>query len=279
VPARRRLVLREGDFAFDTKNVGATIAASAGRVVADGVLEAGSAVDLIPAVSPARSVSVIGSSARGTLLFSAMGIGDDDAVTDAHVITTNGPTTFGPLVTALAPDTPILAAAGGDAPGTAALTIGSSTAFLAIGSRWQVKTPDGSVEWAVATGAPPSRHLVAVIGPPASVAALHLLVANVDDVPAIVDVEVLTETGPIEVSALQDVVVPGGGTSSLRVRGVPATATVGLVIRSSRGRIVAAVEAVTSRPGPSAYAIIGVPAVVSPEVAVVADPRQGVPGP
>jgi uncharacterized protein DUF5719 len=279
VPARKRLVVREGDFAFDTRVVGATVTASSGRVVVDGLLQGSGAIDLITAVPAVREIAAIASSARGPALFSALAIGEDDAATDSHVVTSQGRTTFGPLVTALAPDTPVLASAGADAPGAVALHIASSTAPIAIGARWQVKARNGASDYAAAAGVVPAHEIVAVLGPPTVPSAMRLLIANPDDVDASVDVAVVTETGTTEPADLQHVVVAAGRTVTLPVRGVAANATVGLVLRSSGGQMVAAIEATTPTPAFGAYAVTGSPFVVSPPVAVRPDPRQGVPAP
>jgi len=279
VPARSRLVIREGDFAFDARAVAAMVTASAGRVVIDGILTAPSAVDLIPGVAATREVGTVASSSRGTSIFSVVAIGEDDAVTDARVLTVEGPSAFGPLVTALEPDRPLVAAAGGEVPGAVALDLASSTAPIAIGARWQVKARSGAIDSAISAGMAPSKEVVAVLGPPASSPAMRLLIANPDAGEATIDATVITETGGTNPVALSGVKLEAGRSVTLTLQGISTSATVGVVVRSRGARVVVALEATIPLPGFSAYAVTGVPTLIPGPVAVEPDPRQGVPAP
>jgi uncharacterized protein DUF5719 len=279
VPARSRLVLREGDFAFDAHSTAAMITAQGGRVVVDGTLTAAGTVDIIPAAPATREVAAVASTARGTAIFAVVAIGEDDAVTAARLLTVQGPTTFGPLVTGLPPDKPLVSQAGADKPGAIALHVVSSTSPVAIGARWQVRAANGSSEWAVSSGVQPAKDVVAVLGAPATPAAMRLLVTNPDPAEATISATLFTESGPQEPQALQDVRIAPGKSVALSISGVPATATVGVMVHSTGGRIVAAIEGTTTTPVYAAYAVTAIPIVAPPGVAVVPDPRQGVPAP
>ena len=279
VPAGSRLVVREGDFSFDARATAAMITAEAGRVVVDGTFTAVGTVDIIPAVPATREVATVASTARGAALFSVVAIGENDAVTAARLLTAQGPTTFGPLVTGLPPDKPLVSAAAAEKPGAIALHVVSSTSPVAISARWQIATRNGSSEWAVSAGVQPSRDVVALLGPPAAPPAMRILITNPDPTEATIGVTILTESGPAEPQTLQGVRLAPGRSVGLSIAGVPATSTVGVVIHSKGARIVAALEATTAVPLYAAYAVTAIPIVATPRVAVVPDPREGVPAP
>jgi len=279
IPAGSRLLLREGDFAFDLRTVGAMITAETGRVVVDGALMAPSTVDIVPGVPAGREVATVASSARGEAWFSVVAVGQDDAVTTARVLTGQGPTTFGPLVTGLAPARPLFSKASSDIHGPLALHILSATSPVTIGARWQVVARNGAAEWAVSSGVVPSRDVLAVLGSPATPSATRLLVTNPDQAEAVANVSVFTEAGASAPPALQGVRVAPGRTIALTFTGLKPNATIGVEIRSAGGAVVAALEATTTTPVFAAYAVTAVPVLTSPPVAVVSDARQGVPAP
>ena len=279
IPAGSRLVLREGDFAFDVRTVAAMITASTGRVVVDGALVAPATVDIVPAIPAGREVATVANNARGEAWLSVVAVGQNDAVTTARVLTSQGATTFGPLVTALQPQRPLFSKASSGATGPLALHVVSLTSPLVIGARWQVVTRNGSADWAVSSGVVPSRDLFAVLGSPATPAATRLIVSNPALAEAIVNVTVFTERGPSTPSQLQDVHVAPGRTIALAFAGFPPNATLGVEIHAAGGAVVAALEATTTTPLFAAYAVTAVPALSSPPVAVVSDARQGVPAP
>jgi len=277
VPARHRLVIRAGDYAFDARAVAAQITTQAGRVVVDGILTAGSTADLIQGVPPSAESATVASSARGGVLFGVVAIGDEDAVGSGRLLAFDGASTFPPLVTSLAPDTPIVSAAGASHPGAIGLAVESSTSPLVIGARWQVVTKGNPGEVAMSTGVTPSHEVLAVLGPPAASGAMRLLIANTDTAPASIDIVVFTEAGPAKLPQLQGIALEPGRSATLTLQGLSPSATVGLQIRSSGGRVVAALEATTAAPTFTAYAVTAVPTENVPVVGVEPDPRRGVP--
>lgn len=282
VPARRRLVVRVGDFVFDARAVAATITPRTGRVVSDVVMISPRVLDLMPAVTPERRLVTVASSSRGGVAFSTVTIGDQDASIDAKVLTTDGQTTYQPLAVGLPPDTPLLQGppATGIPPGPVALAIASRTSPVATGARWSVAGPGGPIEAAASVGAPPSDRLVAVTGPPATTGSLRLLLANPDAVDATVDVTLFTETGETAPPSLQGIRVRSGFTAALALPGLPATATVGILVSARRGTLAAAIEALAQpRTGFSAYAVTAVPILAAPPVSIAPDARLGVPAP
>jgi hypothetical protein len=280
VPAGRRLIVRLGDFAFDARSIAASITSQTGRIVADGVVVTPSYVDLVPGQNATRDLVAVASAARGPATFSSIAIGDDDAVITAGVLSEGGRTAYGPLVPALAPNTPQVSTLLADEvpEGAVALSTVSKTAPIAIGSRWAVRATNGRTDSAVSSGAQPANEVVAVIGPPALPGALRLLVANPDVSEAVLGVIVITEAGATEPPRLQDVHLGPGRATTLSFQDLPKTGTVGVVVSSVGARIAAALEAVTTRPGAfAAYAATGVPLLPASPVAVEPDPRQGVP--
>jgi len=279
IPAGSRLVLREGDFAFDLRTVGAEITSSTGRVAVDGALVAPATVDIVPGAPAGREVATVANNARGEAWFSVVAVGQDDAVTTSRVLTSQGPTTFGPLVTGLAPERPLFTKAASTTRGPLALHVLSATSPVAIGARWQIVTAGGAADWAVSSGVVPSRDVLAVVGSPATPAATRLLVTNPDPKEAIVGVTVFTERGPSRPTQLQGVHIAPGRTIALSFSGLAQNATVGVDVRSTGGAVVAVLESTTTRPVFGAYAITAAPVISSLPVAVVPDARQGVPAP
>ncbi len=82
------------------------------------------------------------------------------------------------------------------------------------------------------------------LGPgPAKAAAISLYLVNPDNVPAAVDVEIFTDTGPIQGNADTGVEVPPGGSVVQSVtKLVQGAQVVALHVRTSVGRVVAAVQ-------------------------------------
>ncbi|MFY9586735.1 MAG: DUF5719 family protein, partial [Actinomycetota bacterium] len=280
VPARGRLVVREGDFVFDEPTVVAQIVARSGRVVADGVLIGSRIFELSPAQTAASELVAVASTARGATQFAAVAVGDEDAVTSGVFLSTTGQTTYEPLTNGLAPNTPrVDLAPNADVPaGPVALAATSSTAPLAIGARWAVSSRSGELETAASSGVRPARQAVVVLGPPALSGTMRLLLANPDDQDAILDLTLMTSAGPYARPALQGIKVRGGRTSVITFPGLPPNATVGIAILSRGGRVAAVLEALTLPPNAfSALAVTAVPVASVPDVAVEPDPIQGVP--
>jgi hypothetical protein len=280
VPARRRLVIREGDYAFDARAVGAVITADAGRIVADALVIAPGIADLIPGMNATHDLVTLASSARGAAAFSTVAVGEEDAVIEAYVLSAEGRTAYTALATGLAPNAPQVAAAPTDGvpPGAVALIATSKTSAIAIGSRWGVKSSTGKIDSAVSSGVLPSNQVIAVVGPPATTSALRLLIANPDAIEGLLDVLVITESGATAPARLQNIHLGPGRTATLVFPNLAGNATVGVLVTSTGARIAAALEAIAAPTNSfAAYAVTGVPVLAAPPVAVEPDARQGVP--
>ncbi len=280
VPARGRLVVREGDFAFDEPAVAAQIVARSGRVVADGVLLGPRLFEIAPAQSTTDELVALASTARGGAIFSTIAVGDADAVTRGLFLSAAGQTSYEPLANPIPPNTPKVGPPPGqDVPaGAVALAVSSDTAPIALGARWGIAARSGAVETAVSSGVRPARRAVAVIGPPAPSSTLRLLVANPDQQDAIVNVTLLTNTQAAAPAALQNLRVAAGRTTTITFPGLPPNATVGVMLDARGGRVAAVLEALAVPPNAfSGFAVTAVPVASTRSVAVEPDPRQGVP--
>jgi hypothetical protein len=279
VPARGRLVLRAGDFAFDERALAIAVRARSGRVVAEGLFMAQNLVEIIPAVPPVIETVALASSDRGAATFAAVAIGEADAVSDARLMSSAGRGAFDPLTAGLAPSTVNLNGPPSGTPaGALGLAVSSSTTPVVIGARWLITGRPGVLETAASTGSVPANRAVAVVGPPADSSRLRLLLANPDGAAALVDVALVTESGVTTPAALQGVRIEPGHTAVVRIPGIAPTASVAVVVTSRGGRIVGLIEAFARRPeGFGAYAIEAVPSIAPPLVAVVPDQRIGLP--
>ena len=279
VPARGRLIIREGDFAFDERVVAGVVQARSGRIVADALIAARGLIELVPAVGAASETVAIGNTAFGPLAFSAVAVGDTDAVTDSRTLSESGQGVFEPIAAGLPPNTPRFAEIpkGSFAPGPVAVAVTSSTSPVALGARWQVIGPRGVVEQAATVAVPPAARALAVIGPPALASELRLLVANPADRDATISVTVVTDAGSTTPSALQDVSLGAGEAIQLSLAGVGGSGTVGVLVTSVGAGVAAAVQAVALQPAFGAYAVTAFPDLPRLTVAVDPDPRAGVP--
>jgi Family of unknown function (DUF5719) len=280
VPAGGRLVVREGDFAFDEPVVAGVIRLRSGRVVADGVVVTPGFVDIVPAEATTRELAVVASTARGGALFGAVSVSDEDAITRGSFLSTGGQTTFEPLTAGLPPDTPKFAAPPGtDIPrGAVALVVRSSTGPIAITSRWQVVIRTGAAETAVASGVKPAHRAVAVLGAPAQASTMRLLVANPDATDALIDVTLFSPSAATAPAALQRIRVAAGSASTITFPAPQPVGTLGVALTARGGRVAAALEGVSAVPGLfAAFAVTASPVATVVPVAVEPDPRQGVP--
>jgi hypothetical protein len=280
VPARGRLVVRAGDFAFDEPFVAAIIQARSGRVVAEGLLTHGGFLELVPGGPVARSLVALGSSARGAAGFATVAVGDADAVIEARILSTGGQSAFEPLAAGLPPDTPKVTAAPANAgpAGPVALAIESATSGVAVAASWQVSPGPGTAEQVVTGGVVPSRRATAVLGVPATPGSMRILLAASDVEAAVVDITLMTETGPLKPPELTGIRVEPGRTALLGIPSVPATSALGVLATSAGGRFVAVLEATATFSGLfGAYAAVAVPAIEPSRVGVEIDPRSGIP--
>lgn len=280
VPARGRLVLREGDFAFDEPAVSAEIVARSGRVVADGIFLGRGVFDIAAAQPAVPESVVVASTSRGQVFFASVAVGDEDAVTTGTLLSSTGQTGYAPLINGLPPSAPNV---DGNAtrdvpPGAVALAVTSRTSPIAIGALWQISRRNVGSETAVSTGVSPSNEAVAVLGYPAAPSTMRLLIANPDPREAVVDVTLMTAAGAARPAALQRFRVPAGRTATISVGGSSKQSTVAVLLRATGGRVVAVLEASAAVSGTfSAFAVTAIPVARVPEVAIEPDPIQGVP--
>ena len=275
VPARGRLVIREGDFAFDEAAVAGVIRARSGRIVAEALLASRGLIELVPAVGPIGESVAIAHTAGG-INFSAVTVGDVDALADARTLTAAGQGIFEPLAGGLPPNTPRVAGPGGGVPeGPVAVAASSSTAPVALGARWRVIGRGGATEQAATAGVQPAHRMSAVVGPPAS--ELRLLIANPTERDSKVSVVVVTEAGRTTPAALQAATVEAGSTVELRLNDLGGSGSVGVLLVATGAPLAAAIQAVAVQPSFGVYAISAVPELPQIDVAVDPDARAGVP--
>lgn len=286
VRGRSRLVIRVGDFAFDARAVAVVVRSGSGRVVADAVLSSRGAVELIPAIGPGRELVALAGAGGGRGSFASVTFGDEDAIVDARVLSPGGQGAYEPLAGGLAPGTPRLIGLPAESAGVGAVALAVAArggSPLAPGARWQVPSgTKGAVvfETAVSTGVPPAHRSLAVLGPPADPRGMRLLLANPGERRATVRVTLLTNSGPLAPLQLQSLSLEPGRTAALGLPDVAPTATVGALVESSDGLVVAVLEGKAVRgEGFGAYAVTGVPFLAPARVAVEPDPRAGVPAP
>lgn len=279
VPARGRLVIREGDFAFDEPAVAGVVRIRSGRVVVDALLAARGLIELVPAVGAARETVAIGNATGGGLAFTAVAVGDADAVTDSRTLSLDGQSVFEPLAGGLPPSTPRVSGLAEDAVprGPVAVAATSSTSPLALGARWQIVGRGGVVDQAATFAVPPSFSASAVIGPPAVPTDLRLVIANPTEQDAVLSVTVVTDAGTSRPAELQRVSLAAGHAAALTLASAGRSGTVGVLIRSVGARIAAAIQAVAFKPAFGAYAVTAIPDLPRAPVAVEPDPRAGVP--
>jgi hypothetical protein len=279
VPARGRLAIRLGDFAFDQPAVAALVEARSGRVAAEGLVAASSFLEIVPAVRLAPSATAAAATDRGPASFASVAVGDADAVLDARLLSGAAQTAFEPLAAGLPAERPRLdgtpPAAG--PPGPVALALSSTTSPVGLVALWQVRIGQGGSDLASVPGGLPVRRALAVIGVPADLASLRLLLAAPDGA-AVVDVDLLTDGGRLRPPELAGLRVEGGRATLLRLPTPAAgTSAVGVVVSCRHGSLVAALEATGAALGrPGAYAVAAVAAERRP-ARVAVDPRAGIP--
>jgi hypothetical protein len=279
VPGRGRLIVREGDFAFDEPAVAGVVRARTGRVVVDALLAAPNLIDLVPATGAATETVAIGNSSSGPLSFTSVAVGDVDAITDGRTLSPEGQGVFEQLAGGLPPNTPRVTPLPEDfgTRGPVALVASSSTAPVALGARWQVRGRGGVVEHATMSAVPPASRAMAVIGPPAVAAELRLLVANPAEQDATLSISVVTEAGLTRPVPLQRITLPAGSTAALDLSGVGGSGTVGVLLTSGGAPIAAAIQGIALQPSFGAFAVAAFPDLPRPPIAVEPDPRAGVP--
>ena len=278
VPARGRLLIREGDFAFDERAVAGVVRMRSGRVVVDAVLAGRGLIEVIPAIGAVRETVAVGNAAGGALSFAAVAVGEIDAVTDGRTLSADGQGVFEPLAAGLPPNAPRIAniPKGSIGPGAVGVTVTSSTSPVALGARWQVIGRGGAVEQAATVAVPAASRTAAVIGRPATPSELLLLVANPADRDAALTISVATEAGLSKPRALQNVALAAGKAITLSLAGVGGSGTVGIILTSSGAPVAAAIQGIALQPAFGVYAVTAIPDPPRPPVAVDPDPRAGV---
>lgn len=280
VPARKRLLLRAGDFAFDAATIAVVVTARSGRVVAEGLLAHGGFLELIPGGPPVPSLVAIASSSRGPAGFSTVGIGDADAVVEARLLSSTGQAAFEPLASGIPPDTPLVATVPPAAApaGPLALALESATSPLGVAASWQVAGGRGLTDQAITVGTTPARRSAAVIGLPATPGSVRMLLAVPEAAPAIVDIALLTEAGPLAPAELQGVRIEPGRTAMIGMPAVPATSAIGVLVTSNGSGVAMVLEATATIPDLfGAYGVVGTPSLPQPAPGILIDPRIGIP--
>jgi hypothetical protein len=194
VPARGRLILRVGDFAFDKRDVTAVVDTLSGRAVVEGLVT-GSSLSLEPAVVPARHIlAPVGATGEGVL--SVTGVGQDDSQLTASVLTRAQQGAAAGIPPSLAALSSIVVAvpdAGGAAPAGYALDANLGAPIVA-GARWTVRR-SGQSATASAIAAEPAARWTGVIQAYSGRSTVRALIANSGGARALVRLVSLTPDG------------------------------------------------------------------------------------
>jgi uncharacterized protein DUF5719 len=272
VPARRRLIVRLADFAFDKRDFTAIVDMISGRVVAEGVVTGGSPI-MSPASSPAARVVVpVGASGDGTLSMTVTG--EDDIVLSSRRLglRAQGSARGVPsTLSGLDPRAVTIPDAGGRAPVAYKLEARAGSGLVAA-ARWVVRRGE-TAELADATAAPPGRRWAGVLPAFSGTAAVRVLVANPGRFAARIRLRVLTIAGARSMSPIS---VAGNRMASVvlgRRSGV-----YGFEANSS-APVVMALTSVGGSSFVQAFAATAVPLRPVGGAAVTFDPRLGVPAP
>jgi len=270
VPARGRLIVHVGDFAFDKRDVTALVTMVSGRVVAENVVF-GSGVTMVPAVSPARRIVVpVGSSAEATLSLAAAGDADTDLSSRLLGRAAQGAASGVPTsLSGLTSRGVAVAAFGKGAPVAYGLEAQEGSPVVA-GARWVVRRR-GAIETAGATGAEPARRWAAVVPAYSGTSEVRALIANPGSVRTRVRLRLL---GASRARTLAPVTVGGGRLASVVLGDRPGV--YGLEAIGDRP-VVVALSSVGGAAFLQALAVTAVPIEAVGAAAVTLDPRVGVP--
>ncbi len=275
VGARSRKTFRLGDFAFDQPSVAAVVRVRSGVLAADALIGSARGLTLSPGVAPSESLAGVAAGDGGIVLADVVGLGENDSVTDASVLTPEGQTAFSALAQALEPASPqSVQPHDKKAPAIGVRISLRDGSPLAAGLRWVVQLPNGKGDVAAGMVQPPERRLFAVSGEPASAPQSRILVANASGVPATIRFTLMTEAGRQPAGTIPEVTLDAGKTISVPIGAVKGPFA---VLAESTQVIAMTLSSTVIAKEVSAFSVSGV-AVFRPEpVAVDLDPRLGVP--
>jgi hypothetical protein len=276
VPARARREFRLGDYAFDARNLTAIVRSSAGRVVAEALVTSAAGVELIGALVPAANAAAMAARSGAGSSFSLTATGEDDAGIDARLVTVDRQGKAPGIPPALAPGrTRRVAIPGATKDGPAAyvsrVTVGSP---LVAGASWSVAR-SASRDAAAVEGVPFARRWAGVIGMTQPRSSARALILNPGEDPATVRVEVLTSTGA---RGERTLTIPPGRIATVNV-GTGGN-VFGVEARSDTPVAIVLEGSATSPQGQIfGLGLPAMPLYPASPVAVIRDPRVGVPAP
>lgn len=275
IPARHRRDFTIGDFVFDARDVVVLVHAFSGRVVAEGLLEAGQGVELVPGQQPGRSpVAISGVSGTGVLA-SVAAIGDEDAVLQGRVAGVEGSGGVLGLPSTVHPEGTRRFLLPSRSGGRAAAFVFhvAEGAPVAAGTTWPV-TRSGGGDLLALPALSPAFRWGGVFGATTSRATVRALVVNPGSRPARIHLAGFGSRG----SAIRDAVVPPGRLLAIALTSAPGTFAAEV---TSDAPIAVAFDVVGSTPGGEvrAAAVAGVPLQSPVPISVIVDVRAGVSAP
>lgn len=272
VRARRRLAIRVQDFVFDRRDVAAVVRMRAGRVVSEGMLSAPGGVEILPASEPAPEAAVI-AGPRDAGLVGILAPGEDGASVDAQFLSAES----GGRAPGVPAEAPSLRGLRLATPATPAGSIAYSLrardrAPIALATRWRARRPSGTDLVASAGAAPALRWGAVASAPEGEAKVVQVTIANPGSERATVTLRKIGVPGP---PAATLVIEPGRVASDILAR---APGTYAVEAMSDRA-VVVSLSGIGARPGVWAFAMTATPLLEAPRIAVVPDPRGGVPAP
>ena len=271
VPAHTRRDFRLGDFAFNVRALTAVVHANVGRVAAEVLQRTAQGVELLAGQAPATEAVAISGQSGGASDVGLAVIGSDDAGVDVRLIGPDQQTS----VAGIPPDLPpastrtlsIPARAGG---GPAAYAFDVTVGSPIVASTTWISSSGRAQELASLPAGTPETKWAAVIAAMQSVAVTRAVIVNPGGVPAHVHIRTIGPKG----AATQDLTVPAGRVVDIAVgRGSGTFA----VVADSDAPVVLAVRSVALGASAASIAVLGEPFTAPTPVAVVIDPRAGVP--
>ncbi|GAC1412045.1 MAG: hypothetical protein NVSMB57_07400 [Actinomycetota bacterium] len=276
VPARGRSTIRVGDFAFDQKAVAAIVTVRTGLLAADGIVASANGISLTPAVAPGTEFAGVAPADGGSMITDVVAYGENDAVTDASLMTREGSTAFANLPQDLAPFTPSAVSPSE----TKSATLGVDLSLrdgsdFAASLRWVVRLSNGRSDVGSAMMIEPAPRLVAVTGDPVGGAQSRILIGNPSEAPATVHITLITAAGR-GTGAFQDPTLEPGSVVS-----IPAGSVKGpfAVLAESTQPIVMTIASSVVGKDVVAFGISGLPRDTADPVVIEQDSRLGVPAP
>jgi hypothetical protein len=270
VPARGRVDVRVGDFAFDQRAVTAIVRVSSGTVAADGTVATVSGAELIPGTPPAAAGFAVLDTPGGSAL-GLTAVGDEATTLTASTMSPAGQQTAAGLPDAFDAATPTTVVFREKGPFAVSLAAREGSPFAGVFT-WGLAPRS---DFAVLGPSVTSTRWLAVAGSPLPGRSLRMVLANPGLAPIRLSARLLTATGQIGAGNLAAITIPGGRVVSFPV-GV-ASSPVGVEVVADGPVGLSLIIAAGSRAYRSAYAMLGAPDVplVHPQLTI--DPRAGVP--